>query len=469
MAGDSVTGSLCESLADLLARPVDGDARKRAALHVLDWAGCAALGATSEAGRVLAAWGQGEAAGPAFAFGAGRRAASTAAFVNGGLGNVFEMDDLHRTAIVHPGDVVVPAALAVAEVQGAAGAAFLDAVVRGYEAMIRVGQSLGPAHYRHWYNTSTCGVFGAAAAVASLLRLDTKAGADALALAGQQAAGLWQCRLEPGQGKQLNTAHATRAGLVAAELAACGGTGPRAVLEGPLGLYAATSPDARPETVTADPDGPWRIFETSFKPWAACRHAHPAIEAMLALRPGLADASGLEMHLWTYRDAIAFCDNPTPTTAHEARFSLQHCLAVTWLRGAPALEDFEPEAIADPSLAALRRHVVLHEDPALSAAFPGRYGARLALRFSDGTHREIAIETAKGDPENPMTGDEIVAKARDLLTTTGREAARIEAVVSAAEGLAGGGTPASLTQALEADADRPAGRGLEPAVELGHS
>ncbi|HJO71272.1 MAG TPA: MmgE/PrpD family protein, partial [Rhodospirillales bacterium] len=106
--------SLSQHLAALAARPVDDTTRMHAAVRVLDWLGCALLGATAEAGRVLAAYGRTRPAGPSLTIGAGRRDAETAALVNGSLGNIFEMDDVHRTSIVHPGDVVIPAALAVA-------------------------------------------------------------------------------------------------------------------------------------------------------------------------------------------------------------------------------------------------------------------------------------------------------------------------------------------------------------------
>ncbi len=446
MAGHDANDSLTARLGDILARPVDADTRARAALHLLDWFGCALIGATVKAGTILSAWGRAQPSGPCLAIGAGRRHAAAAAFVNGGLGNLFEMDDLHRASIVHPGDVVVPAALAVAERDGAHGQALLDAVVRGYDAAIRIGNATGPGHYRYWHNTATCGVFGAAAAVASLHGLARDGVVDALGQAGTQAAGLWQCRIEPTQSKQLNTARAAQSGLIAADLARLGLTGARQILEGSHGFFAATSPDADPATVVAGPGDPWKIHETSFKPWPACRHAHPAIGAMLALREGIeADAvSAVEIEI--YRDAVAFCDKPEPTTPHEARFSLQHCLAVALLKGAPGLADFEPPALADPAIAALRRRVTVAEDAALSAAFPAQYGARLVLQLADGGRRETAVADARGDPEDPMSEDEIVDKARHLMTAGGASHAGAADLIAACLALADDGSRAGLVR-----------------------
>ncbi|HZD53976.1 MAG TPA: MmgE/PrpD family protein, partial [Woeseiaceae bacterium] len=275
-------GTLTSGLARILRRPVSQQTLARASLHVLDWIGCAVFGATTEPGRIIARSTEGS--GPCHAMSAGRREAAAAAFLNGSLGNVLEMDDIHRTSILHPGPVVVPAAMAAAEREGASATAFLEGVVRGYEAVIRVGRSVGPGHYRHWHNTSTCGPFGSAAAVASILALDEQQIVWALGNAGTQASGPWQCRLEGSMSKQLHTARAAQAGLVAADLAAGGFTGPTAILEGELGFYAAMCPDPSPDRVLEGSDDEWLIEQTSFKPWPACRHAHPTIDATLLIR-----------------------------------------------------------------------------------------------------------------------------------------------------------------------------------------
>jgi len=444
-----MTESLSERLAEILARPIDRAARARVCLHIADWLGCAVLGATSPVGRALIIYGRAAPDGPCFALGAGHKSAEAAAFVNGGLGNIFEMDDLHRTSIVHPGDVVIPAALAVAERAGAGGPALLDAVMRGYEAAIRVGEAAGTGHYAHWYTTATCGVFGAAAAAASVLGLDRRQIVDALGQAGMQAAGLWQCRLEPTFSKQLASARAAQSGVIAADLAAIGFPGAKAILEGERGFFAATCPGSDPQAVVRDPGGPWRLFDTSFKPWPACRHAHPVIEAGLALR-ARAESKPIErITIVTYRDAVEFCDNPEPASAHEARFSLQHCVAVALSKGRAVLADFTPSAIADETLAALRRRVVVRIDAAMTAAFPKCYGALVTIAYADGSQRECRVETAKGDPENPMTEAEIEAKFHTLMSVGGLAAGAIEAVWRQTRKLPESDTLAAFSAALD--------------------
>ena len=442
-----MTASLSEQLIEICGRPIEVADRKRAALHLLDWLGCALIGATSQAGMALAAYGMDD-SGPCFAAGTDGRSAAEAAFVNGGLGNIFELDDVHRTAILHAGDVVVPAALALAQRDGTDGAALLDAIVRGYEAAIRIGSAAASSGYSAWYNSGTCGVFGAAMAAGTILKLGPGALADALGQAGMQASGIWQCRLEPTFSKQLGTAHAARAGLVSAQLAKAGFPGARRILEGELGFFEAYYPRADRGMVLAAPDAPWKISEVSFKPWPACRHAHPAIEAALALRDSAAPSSISSIGVWTYGAAIDFCDDAEPGSDHDARFSLQHCIATVLARGAPELDDFSGPARADQDIADLRRKVTLHADPGFTGRFPEAYGARVEIGFADATKAVEFVITAKGDPENPMSADELEAKFTMLAQRAGVERPAAVELPDLVRGLAEGEPLDRLTQHL---------------------
>ncbi len=410
-----MAGSLTEHLVASLSRPIAAADRERASLHVLDWAACAAAGAREPVAAFLPALAEGGRGGPCSLVAGGSVDATAAILVNAGLGNVLEMDDVHRGAIVHPGDTVVPACLAVAEAADLPGEDLLDAVITGYEVAIRLGLAAGTGHYRLWYTTATCGTFGTAAAVARLLRLAPERIVDALGHAGMMASGLWQCREEPTESKQLATAHAAQAGVMAARYAGAGARGPRRILEGALGFFAATCPAPLPKAVTA-PAGPWLIHEVSFKPWPACRHVHPAIEAALALRDRVNPEEIAAVTVTTYRDALAFADRPDPTTPHEARFSLQHGVAAALLDGPVTLAHSAPEALACPRLSALRRRVAVAEDPERTGRYPGRFSAALTITRTDGTALAAAVESAKGDPENPMSAEEIRAKATSLLS-----------------------------------------------------
>jgi 2-methylcitrate dehydratase PrpD len=356
------------------------------------------------------------------------------------------MDDVDRRALLHPGPVVMPAVLALAEhLDVTDGEALLDAIVRGYEAMIRIGWAAGPSHYRFFHPTGTLGGFGAAAAGASLMGLDSERTAWALGLAGQQGAGLWRARHEPGSVKALHDGRAAANGVASALLARDGFRGPLKVLEGEQGLFPAMAPDADPEAVLASADG-WLIHEVSFKPHAACRHAHPAIDAALALRAridGLPDAIRVE----TYCDSVLFCDKPIPTTVPEAKFSLQHSVAVALIDGDAGLERFEPAALTDPEIATLRARVSVAVADDLTAAYPARFGARLIATVGGVEHRIEALD-ALGDPENPLSPEAVRDKARALMAWGGMSPDAAERLIVAVEGLGLTTTVADLSAAL---------------------
>lgn len=378
--------SLTERLSQHLLRKVDSAAHARARLHLLDWLGCVAGALPSATGQLQRRF-------------SGQSAITRAAF----LGNVLEMDDVHRAAILHPGPVVWPAVLSLGS---GSMEAVLDAAVRGYEAMIAIGATLDGRHYSFWHNTATAGVFGAAAATASLIGCDAEQTASALGLAGSVTGGLWRMRHEPVTAKQWHVVHAAATGGSAAYYARHGITGPLFVLEGEQGLYAATCEAPLPLQLGDQ----WRIFEVSFKPWAACRHAHPAIDAALELR----DAGRLagDIIVETYRDALTFCDRPEPSTVTDAKFSLQHAIAIVTNRGEPGLSDFEPESIA--ALAPTRARVTVCEVDEFTARYPRHFGARVSA--SGATVERI---DTLGDPERPLDEVGIISKARALMAWGG--------------------------------------------------
>lgn len=411
--------SLTDRLIALLHRPVGPEDRRRAALHLLDWVGCATIGAVSEPGRLLRAWADAGGPGPCRVLLGGSAAAGTAAFANGGVGNVLEMDDVHKTAILHPGPVVIPAVLAAAQTAGRDAAALLDGIVRGYEAVVRLGRTVGPAHYARFHNTATCGPFGSAAAVCDVLKLPAAQWRHALGNAASMAGGVWQMRYEPVMTKQLHTARAAEAGLTAAQLAAAGFTGPSAILEGPQGFHAGLCPDGNPEALLAEPEGRWLIHAVSFKPWPACRHAHAAIDAALALRRKLEGRRPVHVAIETYSDAAAFCDRPRPTSTPDAKFSLQHVVAVALVDGPPTLSAFEPAALDRTDLAELRSRCQVTVSARFNDAYPRHYGSGVRLTLSDGEVLDARVDDALGDPENPLQPSAIRDKATTLMRAAG--------------------------------------------------
>ena len=424
-------------LVNTLRRPMGQQDRQRAALHLIDWLGCAHLGQTSPTGEVLKRWAKHQVPGPIWACGHHHGlSASDAARWNGSLGNCHELDDVHRAAVVHPGDTVIPAALAMAQREGVSGKRLLEALVIGYETGILLGLLSGPSHYAQWYSTATTGVFASAMACAHLRRLDPLQTQHALALAGMQSSGVWQCRLEPGLAKQLATVHSAQAGLLAADMAAAGMTGPLAILEGPLGWLAATAGQRDAGQAMAllqsSADSAWRMHEVSFKPWPACRHVHPAIECALHLHAqGLEPAQIEQLQLHTYAVALTFADQPAPQTPLEGKFSLQHGVAWALCHGSFGLEATAQSALTEPACSLLRARVQVVCGPDQERAYPGQFGARLQARMKNGSLWTHGVASVLGDPENPLSPAQIHAKSRGLLQGLGWSPERAQGLVSA--------------------------------------
>lgn len=432
----TVSSTISQRLAAALARSVSDADRARARLHVLDWAACAVAGA-GEPGvaepRYLAEM---EGLGPCRVVRGWRSGPQAAALANGPAGAILEMDDVDKRALLHPGPVVIPAALAAAEATGVGdGLVLLDAVVRGYEAMIRVGRAVGAGHYAKFHTTATCGGFGAAVAAASVLGLDETATAWAIGNAGQQASGLWQVRNEQVFTKALHDGRAAANGVASAFLARQGYAGPLSIFEGPQGFFAAMCLGATPDDVLRDADDSWAIHEVSFKPYAACRHAHAAIDAVLTVRERAAGRTLQGLQIASYRDALVFCDRPTPTTSGEAKFSLQHAGAVAWLFGDATLERFTVDALVEPTIVAVRGLVSVNEDAAISDRYPARFGARAVAQFTDGSSEAFEAPDALGDPERPLDEDGLLAKVRALTRWGGLDVAATDHLIEATLGL----------------------------------
>ena len=389
--------SITQRLALRLARPVDPAARDRARLHLLDWLACVAGARRSPVAAVARA--------------AENDAVQRAAL----LGNVLEMDDVDRLGRLHPGPLVWPAALAAARDSGATLAALLDGGVRGYEAMVTIGRMFDDAHYARWHPSATAGGFGAAAA-ASIFGLDAAQTVSALGHAGSLAGGVWRMRHEAVMTKALHSAHVSSAGVRFARASRHGMTGPVWILEGEQGVFDAMVPCPR---AVADTPG-WRLFDVSFKPWPACRHVHPAIDAALLLGCALADGPIL---VETYGDALRFCDNPHPVTAADAKFSLQHAVAIVATGARPALADFEPGAL--PGHAAARARVTVAIAADLDAAYPAHFGARVTA----GGQTARAAD-ALGDPENPVDAPALIAKLATLVAWGGLATTEADAAIA---------------------------------------
>jgi len=429
---ETLTQGLVGLIRDKQISPED---LEKTALFTLDAVANAIAGRNSEPGRRLLAWSKGRCGD------AGRRA-----FLMGGLTHILEVDDIHRASVVHTGCVTVPVAFALAAERDVSGAQLLRAVLYGFEAACRVGMAVGPAHYKIWHNTATCGPYGSAMTAATILDLDDEQTMHALGNAGTQSAGLWEFLATGAMSKHLHAGRAAEAGVVAAELAALRFTGPPAILEGPAGFFAGACPDPDPEAILRDADTPWQVHLTSIKPWPSCRHTHPAIDGALAIFDQLENRPISTIEVATYDAAIDVCNRPVANSEYEGKFSIQHCVAAALQRGKIDFSAFGAEA--RNKAADLARIVGVSAADPYAGSYPAAWGASVSVELEDGTILLSEKPQCKGDPEAALSGDDVINKARELMRHGGvNDPAR---VIGGIMEMAGGGVPPDLRPFIKA-------------------
>ncbi|GMQ90105.1 MAG: MmgE/PrpD family protein [Gammaproteobacteria bacterium] len=350
----------------------------------------------------------------------GRRAtARFAALINGSAAHAVEFDDIFRDAIYHPGAPVIAAALAAAQTRHVSGEQFLRGVIAGYEISTRIGVAVTPAHYEYWHTTGTVGTFGAAVAAAVILGLDSERTAHALANAGTMAAGLQQAFRSDAMSKPLHAGRAAETGMLVALAAEQGVTGAKDILEGRRGFGAAMSRDADWYGAFGDLSARSRynITRITQKNHGCCGHTFAAVDGVIALREEhkLSAENVKRITVGTYAKALEITGNPKPRTAFEAKFSLPYCVAVALLTGQVRLDAFSSERLADPQVHQVMARFELQVDPEIDAAFPRQRAAMVEIETTDGNIYRHHSPTRKGDPDNPLTDEELTAKYRELV------------------------------------------------------
>jgi 2-methylcitrate dehydratase PrpD len=415
------TERLATFLAPIRFADLPADAIDAAKVFVLDLIGCA-LGAlrteevriASEVTQMLG--GTPECSALGFAF---KTSCQNAAYLNGVSAHVIELDDTHRSSITHVGAGVIPAALAMAERDGATGAAFLAAVVVGYEACLRVANAVQPSHWqRGFLSMGTCGTFGAATAAAHLRGLDAGRLRDALGLSGIQAAGLNSSIYGEGDmGKRLCPGHAAATGVLSVLYAEKGFTGSRNIFEQRKGFCDSFADRYDIGRITEALGEGWEINRTSLKPYSCCRYNHASIDALLDIMQseGVAASDIAGITVRTYDIAVTNRPHRTrPRTLFDAKMSIPFSLAVVAHKGAGGESDFTADLIADPTLQRFAEKVVVEADPQMTAAFPREWPAETAVELKDGRRLVRHVPHPKGEPEAPMSRAEIEGKFREL-------------------------------------------------------
>ncbi len=421
--------TVIQELAGLLMT-VGPETAPRQVLHdarrcLLDALGCALYGTSLPEGQAaLAALAQMSGAGQGAALGL---PADTAALAGGFLCHLRELDDVHY-AILHPGAVCAPAALAVANRLQPALGDVLWALVAGYEAMVRVakGQNYLNHRRRGWHGTATCGPFGAAAAVSRLLNLDRARLAWALGLAGSRTGGTWAFAVDGAMSKRLHPGLAARDGVTAAHLAQGGITGPLHVLEAEDGgFYRTTSEGWDLAEVTGGWNEEWAISATEFKWYAACKSAHAPVEAAKAIHRKAMRGVPLAPQVRRIRVKVNSTGHAMAGRGYRqdnvasAQLSIPYGVAMALSGGEGDVRDYTPEQVARPDLFELARKVEVSPSAEMDhlRATEHKVPGEVTVEWTDGTTTREYVEDPKGSRLQPLTNDELVKKFQRLAGT----------------------------------------------------
>ncbi|MCX8116961.1 MAG: MmgE/PrpD family protein [Desulfobacterota bacterium] len=346
-----------------------------------------------------------------------------ACLANGTAGHAIEMDDVNNESSLHPGVVIFPTALATAEMTGASGRRLIEAVVAGYEVMVRLGKGLGPSgcYRRGFHPTAICGTFGSSVTASKLLGLGASRMASAMGISGSQAAGSMEFLAEGAWTKRFHAGWAAHSGMIAAMLSQKGFRGPASIIEGRDGFLHAYSDHSDSHRVLEGLGSGFEILRTSVKPHACCRYMQPPIDGLLKImaEEDLVPEEIERVKLGLLSAGFRLIAEPpdrkyAPQTPVDAQFSMPFGAAVAILYRRAGLREFQPSKMKSDRVRALMRKVECTVDPELDRAYPRQWGATAEILTRDGRRYLRKIEYPKGDPENPLSWEELIEKFDDL-------------------------------------------------------
>jgi 2-methylcitrate dehydratase PrpD len=374
-----------------------------------------------------------------------------AAFVNAIASNLLDYDDTHLNTVIHPSAPVAPVAFALGEETGASGAEVLHAFLLGGEIACRIGNAVSPGHYaRGWHITASCGVFGAAAAAARLMRLSAEETTHALGIAASQSGSIVENLATAA--KNIGVGNAARNGILAARFASRGYRAAPLAIEGPLGWARAMGDAPVMAEITEGLGRRWEIARNTYKPYAAGIVFHAVIDACLALREQLGKAVAHIKSVTVAGDALLLArGDRVVRNERDTRVSIHHCAAIALLLGRADVADFEMPAVQDTELAALRAKVVAECDASLP-----RGAARVTVTLADGRTHQTMVEHPRGSAERPLSDAELATKYRTN-AALGGTTAHVEAQLAALWALDRSASIAPLMEMLNSPAHNAAG------------
>ncbi len=336
----------------------------------------------------------------------------TAALINGFNAHALELDDGQRFAMIHLGASIISAINAASDENKINDEQFKIGIIMGYEAACRVAIAMQPSHKNRGYHTAgTCGTIGSAVGVAFALGMNKEQMNRVLTCAAGSAAGMLEIQEQGSEIKPYNVGRAAMDGLTAAYMGLTDYQTPDDMFGGERGFFKTFADEWSLEKLVGDEED-FEIERIYVKPYASCRHSHSAVEAAIELHKDI-DVERIEsVEVKTYRLGVKGHDHTDIQSIASAKLSTPYAVAAGLLYGRADLSAFEP---LDEKTFMLAQKVKVVEDSSLTAESPKMRIAVITVRMKDGTEKTCRVDYAKGDPENPMTEEELAEKRSLLL------------------------------------------------------
>lgn len=342
----------------------------------------------------------------------------TAALINGMSAHVAEMDDGTRFGMMHPGAPVISALLAITEEKRLDGTALIRGLITGYEAAIALSSAIQPGHKEKGYHaTGTCGSVGAACGVVAALGGKVQDMEAAIAAAATGAGGLLKAIDDDSELKPLNVGRAAQNGLVAALVALAGFSPPCDVLGAHRGFFSVLAGAVDETRLIPSSSESLSLHRVYMKPYAACRHCHPSIEAALLMckMHSISPESIQGITVNTYKWAVAGHDHVVAESVSSAKMSIPFSVAAAIVCKSGGMEAFSPELLVHPEILRLAKSVIVRENPSFTDMVPEKRPAEVHITTSYGSFSHL-VELPKGEPETALRDDEVKEKFISLCT-----------------------------------------------------
>lgn len=441
MTGPDPTARLADFCASATYDDLGDDVRSQLKFHLLDHAGLV-VGGEAVAGSsesITAGIAAISGTGDATVLASGEQTSPDhAALLNGAYAHSLDFDDTHRESSLHPGAPVIPAALAMAEVEDASMERFLTAVSTGFDVACTLGRAVNPgAHYdRGFHITATCGTFAATAAAGVIKDMSSAEFENAFGINGSQAAGSLQFLANGAWNKRLHPGLCARRGVTAVSLASNAFRGASEPIDGRYGFFHGYT--SEPNLDAFDDLGDRRaVLETAIKPYPCCRYMHAAIDGLLDVT-GAVDPDAIEsIRIELPESGVTLTGDPIeakrrPDNFVDCQFSMPFAAALALSRGEAGLRAFlaAQDSLDDPVLRRLMDATTVTTSDRVRTRFPEQWAARIVVESSKG-RQERFVETASGEPEKPLSWSEIVDKFVELTEVAGWTATEIDDAIRA--------------------------------------